>query len=70
MTALVIREFGSRKEIHRIELSNVSERYVEKVLRGVLRQLNTDRYFVDDSEVDIAREAERGGLGETEVGTT
>ncbi len=59
MTALVIREFVSRKEVHRIDLSNVSERYVEKVMRGILRQLNTDRYFVDDSEVDVARNAGR-----------
>ena len=61
VTDLVIREIVSRKEVHRVHLANVSERHVEKTMRGILRQMDTDRFFVDDSEADIAREAERTG---------
>ena len=55
---LVIRRLGSDEEISRIALRRLDERYVEKIMRGLLHQMNTEEFYIDDSEVDRAREAE------------
>jgi len=52
MASLHIRDIVTRDIVHSVVLSNTSERYVERVLRGLLRNINVDKYFVDDSEVD------------------
>jgi len=58
--SLVVRKLGSDEEVHRVKINNLSERHVEKVMMGMLRQMNTEEYYIDDSEVDRAREAESG----------
>ena len=35
--------------------TRLSERHVERVMMGMLRNMNTDDYFIDDSEIDQAR---------------
>ena len=50
MTALVVRRLSTKEEIHRIELHNKSERQVERIILGLLRNMNTDEFYVDDSE--------------------
>jgi len=53
MADLVIRDFD-RKEVKRIPMDNCSPRHVERVMRGALINMNTDKYFIDDSECTAA----------------
>jgi len=55
MTDLVIRELITHKEVHRVPLNSLNERHVERVMFGILRNMDTNNYFIDDSEVDRAR---------------
>jgi hypothetical protein len=52
---LVVRRFGDRSEVSRIPLHNLSENHVDRVMSGMLINMDTDNYFIDDSEVDKAR---------------
>lgn len=52
---LIIRSFETHEEVKKIALHNLDELHVEKVMRGLLRQMDTDKYFIDDDEVDKAR---------------
>jgi hypothetical protein len=52
---LVVRTYDG-EEVGRVGVSRLDERYVEKVMSGMLRNMRDDCY-VDDSEVDNAREA-------------
>lgn len=54
---LYVRELGTRKEVYRVALTTLNEARVEKVMAGMLRQMDTNKYYIDDSEVDAAREA-------------
>lgn len=56
---LYVRELGTHKEVHRVALTTLNEAHVEKVMRGMLRNMDTNTYYIDDSEVDAARAAER-----------
>ena len=56
---LIIRRLGTNEEVDRIGLTSLGEEHVEKVMRGILRQMDTDKYYIDDSEVDEARKAEQ-----------
>jgi hypothetical protein len=53
---LVIRSIEDRAEVKRIGVSSLSERHVERVMRGLLINMDTGRFFIDESEVDKARE--------------
>ena len=54
---LRVRRFDTREVIHSVGLSDLTDRYVERVMSGMLHNMNTDEYFVDDTEVDAARKA-------------
>ena len=56
---LIVRRLSDRQEVDRVGLTSLGERHVEKVMRGMLRNMDTDRYYIDDSEADAAREAEQ-----------
>lgn len=56
MADLVVRRLGNDEEIHRVKIHDLSERSVEKVMRGMLRNMNIEEYYIDDSEVDRERE--------------
>jgi hypothetical protein len=58
MPALVIRRLDNGEEVHRVELNSTAESHVERVTLGMLSKYDTDRFYVDDSEVDAAREEE------------
>lgn len=47
-----MRRLSNREIVHSVEVSNPTERKVERVVLGMLRNMNTDEYFVDDSEAD------------------
>ena len=55
--SLRVRSFDTREIVHSVGLNNIGHSHVEKVMMGMLRNMNTDQYFIDDSEVDAAREA-------------
>lgn len=38
------------KEIHRVVVNNPTERKVERILLGMLINMDTTRFYVDDSE--------------------
>jgi hypothetical protein len=52
---LVVRTYDG-EEVRRVGVTSLGERYVELVMRGMLRNMHDDCY-VDDSEVENAREA-------------
>ena len=50
---LHVRKLGGDREIvHSVEVKEPCARKIEKVLRGLLRNFNSDEYFIDDSEGD------------------
>ena len=50
-----IRKMGSREIVHTVEVKlPISEGQHERLLMGMLRNMNTDGYFVDDGELDKA----------------
>lgn len=57
---LRIRRFDTREVVHSVALRSVTPCYVQKVMMGMLINMNTDDYFIDDSEIDAAR-AQRAG---------
>jgi len=55
---LRVRRFDTREIVHSVALSRYHTRpdVLQRVMLGMLRNMNTDDYFIDDSEVDAARE--------------
>jgi hypothetical protein len=47
-----VRRLSDREIVHSVEVNNPTERKVERVVAGMLRNMNTDEFFVDDSEAD------------------
>ena len=48
--ALVVRRLDDNSEVHRIELHSTNEHHVDRVVRGLLRNMDTETFYVDDSE--------------------
>jgi hypothetical protein len=46
---LIVRRIDDRSEVSRIPVENPSERKVERVMMGMLRNMDTERFFIDDS---------------------
>ena len=44
-----VRELGTRKIVRTIEI--ISPNSAEKVVLGLLRNMNTDKFYVDDDEI-------------------
>lgn len=55
---LLVRRIETREIVHRVGVSNLSPNYIDRVVRGMLINMNRDKFFVDESEVDAAREVE------------
>jgi len=47
---IYIRDFRTRSAIKTIDVTGRSARECEKIVTGILINLNTEDYFVDDSE--------------------
>jgi hypothetical protein len=48
----IVRELETDKEIHRVKLKDgCGERTAEKILMGLSRRLDLDKYYVDEAEV-------------------
>lgn len=50
----VVRDLETREEVHRVQVASTSPWTQDRILRGMLINMNTDRFFVDTSEVDDA----------------
>lgn len=48
--AIEIREFGTDDLVKRIDLTRSDDRHVERVMRGLLMQMNTDRFYAVEVE--------------------
>ena len=47
---LFVRDIETREIVHTVEVTGRSENMVEKVMRGMLINMNTDKFFIDDSK--------------------
>lgn len=56
---LLVREIATREVVHRVGVSNLSENYVDRVVRGMLINMDRERFIVDENEVDAAREGDK-----------
>jgi len=52
---LHVRRLDTREIVHSVPLQRSDLRHVERVMMGMLINMNTDEYFIDDSEVDAVR---------------
>lgn len=53
---LYIRDMSTDAKVRTIGLTSLSEHYVQKVIDGIMNRMNLDQYYVDDSEVEKARD--------------
>lgn len=52
MPSYIVRELETDREIHRVKLKEeCGEKTAEKVLNGLLRRLDLEKYYVDEAEV-------------------
>lgn len=58
---IYVKSFEDKSYAHKIEVrpSNLTERYIERVERGLLRNMDTETYYVDTDEADAAVEARK-----------
>lgn len=47
---LLIKEITTGKIIKELDVSNKSERTIERIIRGLLHQMNTDKYYIDETK--------------------
>jgi hypothetical protein len=52
MADLVVRRNHDGSEVHRIEVTGKSDRSIERIMLGMLHQMDTDKHYIDDSEID------------------
>jgi hypothetical protein len=52
MANLYVKSFDTGEVVKIIPLKSTGERHVERVMLGLLRNMNTDDYYIDDSEVE------------------
>lgn len=58
MPDLIVRRISDREEVDRVALRSAHPHYVEKVMRGLLINMDTEKYFVDDTEAEVEEELE------------
>ena len=52
MANLYVRRLDTQEIVSTIALRRTDSRYVEKVMAGMLINMDTDTYFIDDSECE------------------
>ena len=43
-------EIGTGKVVREIDVTGRGDRYIERLMAGLLKQMDTDKFCVDDSE--------------------
>lgn len=56
--SLHVKRLGTGETVHSVECQNESPRYVERVMMGMLRNMNTEEFYIDDSEFGESEEPE------------
>ena len=51
MANLYVCRVGTQERVHTVDVHNKTGRAVEKVMLGMLRNMDTDNYYIDDSEI-------------------
>lgn len=49
---LIVRELKTDKEVARVTITNPTTRSVERTMGGMLINMDTGRFYIDDSEFD------------------
>ena len=49
---LRVRRIDNNECVHSVGLSKLNDQHVERVMLGLLRNMDTDKFFIDESEVD------------------
>lgn len=49
---IYVKRLGTGEIVDTIKVANPTSRKVEKVMRGLLMNMDTDEYYADDSEAD------------------
>lgn len=62
MADLLIIKRATQEVVKRIKVSSLGETYVDRVVRGIEINLNHEEYYVDEREIEAAREAQREGI--------
>ena len=52
MANLYVKRLDTRETVSTIDLHGKTGRAAERVVSGLLRQMDTETYFVDDDEVE------------------
>ena len=60
---IYVKRLGTNEVVDTIKFTGTSERKQERVMMGLLRNMDTDRFYADDSEVDAAIDAAEKGKG-------
>lgn len=50
MAALVIRSIDTGEEVRRVDVTGKSDRQIERIERGILTQMDTDKYTVGEED--------------------
>ena len=53
MPNLYVKVIKTREIVHTVPLKSTNWRYIEKVMLGMLRNMDTDNYFIDDNEKEV-----------------
>ncbi len=54
---LVVRSIADGAIVRRVAVYDIGEKRVDRIMTAMLAQMDTDSFFVDDSDVEAAREA-------------
>lgn len=49
---LHIRRLSDNESVRDVDVTGKGDRQIERTIRGVLRKLNTEEFYVDDTEID------------------
>ena len=52
MPNIYVRRLDNNEIVHTVSVKHTDPRDIDKVVLGLLRNMNTDRFYVDDSECD------------------
>lgn len=49
---LKVVDFETREVVHKVEVKNDNQSHVERVMLGMMRNMDTEKFFIDDSDFD------------------
>ncbi len=47
---LIVRRFETREEVKRLNVTEKSDRAVERIMSGMLINMDTDRFYIEDTD--------------------